>query len=57
MKIDKHDDPFGNLERKLLQELKFISNDLGGNYSELTCSNSIGEKWKRIVIDYDRSTN
>tara|TARA_Y100001970_G_C13477982_1_gene482927 strand:+ start:149 stop:322 length:174 start_codon:yes stop_codon:yes gene_type:complete len=57
MKIDKHDDPFGNLERKLLQELKFISRDLGGDFSELTCSNSVGEKWKRIVIDYDRSTN
>ena len=54
MNIDKHHDPFGHLEQKLLQELKFISRDLGGTFTQLYCSDHSGAKWKKIVIEYDR---
>ena len=52
MKADRHHDPVGDLEQKLLEELKMISRDMGGEFSLLHCSDPV-RTWKKVVIEYD----
>ena len=53
MKIDKHHDPYGDLESTLIQEIEGITRQLGGNVQRLTVRNSMGRQSKQIVIEYD----
>ena len=53
MKIDKHHDPYGDLESTLIQEIEGIARQLGGNIQKLTTCNSTGRQSKKIVIEYD----
>ena len=52
MKADRHHDPVGDLEQRLLEELKMISRDMGGQFSLLHCSDPV-KTWKKVVIEYD----
>tara|TARA_B100001029_G_scaffold75177_1_gene61425 strand:+ start:68 stop:298 length:231 start_codon:yes stop_codon:yes gene_type:complete len=52
MKADRHYDPVEELEAKLINELKMISRDLGGQFSLLHCSDPV-KTWKKVVIEYD----
>ena len=51
MKADRHHDPVEELEAKLINELKMISRDLGGQFSLLHCSDPV-KTWKKVVIEY-----
>ena len=53
MKLDRHHDPVGDLEEKLIYELQMISRDMGGEFSLLHCSDP-QKTWKKIVIEYDK---
>ena len=53
MKLDRHHDPVGELEEKLIHELQMISRDLGGTMEKIITSNSTGRTSKKIVIEYD----
>ena len=53
MKIDKHHDPYGDLESTLIQEIEGIARQLGGNVQRLTVCKSTGRQSKKIVIEYD----
>ena len=52
MKADRHHDPVGDLEQKLIEELKMISRDMKGEFSLLHCSDPV-KTWKKVVIEYD----
>ena len=53
MKIDKHHDPYGDLENILIEEIEGIARQLGGNVQRLAVCNSTGRQSKKIVIEYD----
>jgi len=53
MKIDKHHDPYGDLESTLIEEIEGIARQLGGNVERLITCNSTGRQSKKIVIEYD----
>ena len=53
MKIDKHHDPYGDLENILIEEIEGIARQLGGNIEKLTVCKSTGRQSKKIVIEYD----
>ena len=53
MKIDKHHDPYGDLENILFEEIEGIARQLGGNIEKLTVCKSTGRQSKKIVIEYD----
>ncbi len=53
MKIDRHHDPVGALEDKLLYELEGITKQLGGKMEKSTLCDSTGRSSKIISIEYD----
>tara|TARA_B000000557_G_scaffold82494_1_gene66117 strand:- start:241 stop:414 length:174 start_codon:yes stop_codon:yes gene_type:complete len=53
MKIDKHHDPYGDLENKLVRELEGIAHQLGGTLQKISKRDSMGRNSKVIQIEYD----
>jgi len=53
VKIDRHHDPVGALEDKLLYELEGITKQLGGKMEKSTLCDSTGRSSKIISIEYD----
>ena len=53
MKIDKHSDSIQELHDYLMDELHGITTSLNGKLTTYTISNSSGDNYKRIQIDYD----
>ncbi len=53
MKIDKHHDPYKELEGELIAELLCITGELHGTCTRSQVVESNGTTYKRITIDYD----
>tara|TARA_B100001769_G_scaffold31039_1_gene20380 strand:+ start:20144 stop:20317 length:174 start_codon:yes stop_codon:yes gene_type:complete len=55
MKIDKHYDPYEDLEKEIIADIKYASDRIGGIMHTSTRVNSKGESCKVITIEYDFS--
>ena len=53
MKIDKHHNPYDDLENTLIIELEGIAKQLGGKMSKSTRHDYTGRRSKIITIEYD----
>ena len=53
MKIDKHHNPYDDLENSLVIELEGITKQLGGKMSKSTRQDYTGRSSKIITIEYD----
>ena len=53
MKIDRHHNPYEDLENTLIVELEGITKQLGGKMSKSTRRDSTGRSSKIITIEYD----
>ena len=53
MKIDKHHNPYDDLENTLIIELEGIAKQLGGKMSKSTRHDYTGRSSKIISIEYD----
>ena len=55
MKIDRHHNPYEDLENTLIVELEGIAKQLGGKMSKSTRHDYTGRSSKIITIEYDRT--
>ena len=53
MKIDRHHNPYEDLENTLIVELEGIAKQLGGKMEKSTRCDSTGRSSKIISIEYD----
>ena len=53
MKIDRHHNPYEDLENTLIVELEGIAKQLGGKMEKSTRCDSTGRSSKIITIEYD----
>ena len=53
MKIDRHHNPYEDLENTLIVELEGIAKQLGGKMEKSTRCDSTGKRSKIISIEYD----
>ena len=53
MKIDRHHNPYEDLENTLIVELEGIAKQLGGKMSKSTRHDYTGKSSKIITIEYD----
>ncbi len=53
MKIDRHHNPYEDLENTLIVELEGITKQLGGKMSKSTRHDYTGRHSKIITIEYD----
>ena len=53
MKIDRHHNPYEDLENTLIVELEGITKQLGGKMTKSTRCDSTGKRSKIISIEYD----
>ena len=55
MRIDKHYDPYEDLEKEIIADIKYASDRIGGIMHTSTRVNSMGESCKVNTIEYDFS--
>jgi hypothetical protein len=53
MKIDKHYDPYKDLENEILDDIKYASERIGGIMNTHIKVSHTGEQCKVITIEYD----
>lgn len=53
MKIDKHYDPYKDLENEILDDIKYASERIGGIMNTHIRVSHTGEQCKVITIEYD----
>jgi len=53
MKVDKYYDPYEDLEKEVIEEIKYLATRLGGSVQKKSRSNSHGRSSKVIEIEYD----
>ena len=53
MKVDKHYDPYEDLEKQVLKDIEYAATRLGGTMQKISRRDSHGRSSKVIQIEYD----